>query len=481
MKVINKLILIPTLILLFLLLIIIQINLGIKTTILSEHFFSGYVDEVQLGKQATNYLFAEINAVDVIDVLGEGTGVSITAEQESNGDEMLQDYKDLLNKNVDQEWLQAQINVLVKGIHGYMVNDLEKLPAIDITPVKDIVTNTYSSQIIANSNSEEAINQIREIVEKINENLAIAEKQGYSRDKLVSEVMKLEEIKTIGLSSEFTEKLIDRVLLIENGDEEEFIELYEFLVNQLVKEKLNIESIKDQLDLDEVITNVYGNSNNPMSSIRSIIGWYKTNLFIVNSMIILLLIAISLSLTSKITNGGYLVAGLLIIAGIAISALVFIFKERFIDFILVIDNQSLEYFKENILVFANNIIFRFIIDGIVLASLGILIIATVSLFNKWKKLKANVNTDKPSGVSKRSLAIIRLLVVLLSSTLIFISIKYSTTDLINRVDILRASIEESNASINKEDNLNIIIEATGAEFLQSFSGKEAEEAIKIID
>lgn len=113
MKIINRVILIPLVIILFLVLILFQVNLSVRNTILSEAYFSSYSNEVNLGEKITEFYFQKMDD-------------SLIDEKVTNKAEAIRYYRSLFDKNIDQQWLAEQINVLLIGTHGYLINDLDK-------------------------------------------------------------------------------------------------------------------------------------------------------------------------------------------------------------------------------------------------------------------------------------------------------------------------------------------------------------------
>lgn len=386
MKIINRIILIPLVIILFLVLILFQVNLSIRNTILSEAYFSSYSNEVNLGEKITEFYFQKMDD-------------SLINEQMENREEVLQYYKDVFDKNVDQKWLAEQINVLLIGTHGYLINDIDNLPTLDIKPAKEIIIDMYVSQIIANSGS--------------------------------------------------------------GGD------IDSDMVNEMIRERLKLDTVKDELNLQEISNKIYAQDANPIYEFKNVIEWYKLNFLLLNIGIMILLIIIISMLVYKRKNVGLLVSRTLLLSGLAIILLGNIATKRLDSLKMIENNSGLSYFNDILLEFSSGVISNFSSGGIIYLIIGFLILGATYLTHKKKPLLEEEKTiEVKSGYAKY----IKVLVVFMSAAIIAFSVKYSVDDFRYRIDSFRTVVQDHSLKMNNMNAMKIIAESINAEFLIDFTG-----------
>lgn len=386
MKIINRIILIPLVIILFLVLILFQVNLSIRNTILSEAYFSSYSNEVNLGEKITEFYFQKMDD-------------SLINEQMENREEVLQYYKDVFDKNVDQKWLAEQINVLLIGTHGYLINDIDNLPTLDIKPAKEIIIDMYVSQIIANSGS--------------------------------------------------------------GGD------IDSDMVNEMIRERLKLDTVKDELNLQEISNKIYAQDANPIYEFKNVIEWYKLNFLLLNIGIMILLIIIISMLVYKRKNVGLLVSRTLLLSGLAIILLGNIATKRLDSLKMIEGNSGLSYFNDILLEFSSGVISNFSSGGIIYLIIGFLILGATYLTHKKKPLLEEEKTiEVKSGYAKY----IKVLVVFMSAAIIAFSVKYSVDDFRYRIDSFRTVVQDHSLKMNNMNAMKIIAESINAEFLIDFTG-----------
>ena len=385
MKIINRIILVPLVIILFLVLILFQVNLSIRNTILSEAYFSSYSNEVNLGEKITEFYFQKMDD-------------SLINEME-NGEEVLQYYKNIFDKNVDQKWLAEQINVLLIGTHGYLINDLDNLPTLDIKPAKEMIIEMYVSQIIANSGS--------------------------------------------------------------GGD------IDSDMVSEMIRERLNLDTVKDELNLQEISNKIYAQDANPIYEFKSIIDWYQLNFLLLNIGIMLLLVIIISMLVYNRRNIGLLVSRTLLLSGLAVILLGNIATKKLDSLKMIEENSGFHYFNDMFIDFSSGVISNFSTGGIIYLIIGFLILGATYLTHKKKPLLEEEKTiEVKSGYAKY----MKVLVVFISAAILAFSVKYSVEDFRYRIDSFRTVVQADSIKLNNINAMKIIAESINAEFLNEFLG-----------
>lgn len=453
MKVIKTIVLIPLVIILFLVLTLFQANLSIRSTLFSESYFSDYIEEVNLGEKITQFGFQKIDNINIKDFSEKND--SLTDEQIARGKELVQNHRDLIIKSVDQEWLAEQINLFLSGTQGYLVNDLDSLPTLDIEPAKELILDYYTSQIMAHSDRDATIREIKFLVNEISQQLAYIH-DNYDKEAIVQEIMKIKELQELGLGDSFTEKLVHKLIEVKDG-QLSVEEIYTYMVEEMISESLNLDTMKNELNLHEIGTKVYPQNANPIYEIKSIVDWYKADFLLLNILIIILLITMISMLTLNTRSTAILISRVLLVSGLVVILLGSTARKMMGSLIVVPEDSELFYFKDIFEGFISGIINNFITGGVIYLVLGALTLGLI-----YYVLKKDSPDDQPARLMG---GYPKILIFLVCIAVMTGSLMYTAKDLNHRIESFTTIMQDDSLKNNNRNILSIVAESLNAKFL----------------
>ena len=338
-----------------------------------------------------------------------------------------------------------------------MVNDLDSLPTLDIEPAKELILDYYTSQIMAHSDRDAAISEIKFIIDKISQQLAYIP-DNYDKEAIVQEIMKIKELQELGLGDSLTEKLVHKLIEVKDG-KPSVEEIYTYMVEEMISERLNLDTMKNELNLHEIGTKVYPQDANPIYEIRSIVDWYKVNFLLLNILIIVLLIAMISMLTLNKRSTAILISRLLLVSGLVVILLGSTARKMMGSLIVVPENSEIYYFKDIFEDFISGIINNFITGGVIYLVLGALTLGLV-----YYVLKKDSPDDQPARVMGRYP---KILIFLVCIAVMAGSLMYTAKDLNHRIDSFTKVMQDDSIKHNNQNILSIVAESLNAEFLKN--------------
>jgi len=419
--------------------VLFQLNNTLHNTLFSYKYFEENFDR---------NITAE-NIEKFVDKAIQDLGKDITEGGENNeGVEMIKD-------SIDVQWVTGNIPKLIKDIFSYLTANSEIIPPLDLVPLKETVVNTAKT-IIMKEYEAGSENEIEEIFKNIREEI---KKDRVAKDKLINEFMNDEEFKDIGISREVFESVIEE---IENRDDQEITgkEIIGLLLDEVIKEKMSIEQMKDELDLHLLLENIYGSENNPVTGVRNLVNNLRDSSFTINViiMVLLLLIIIAAVYYPKsilrwtgicliLAGGVYLVT---FAAEIVINPIII---NKFGEAMEGAKGLDILFVQDFILSFIKGIINFMLMQALVIIALGILMIIISFFIKKRSVAEINVaigqmeNRKKPSKsnaiiVLVRALAVAALMIAIALSIMKYYGTFNSEVAVFNEINESTKSSEE---------------------------------------
>ena len=256
--------------------ILLHADITIRNTILSGNYFNKVYEKNNISDNIVNLIEHSLDNIDEFISLGENNTGEEEAEISPQIQEMIDNYKKTLKQRIDMEWIRNDIAGSLKGIYSYIAADNESLPQINIKPLKELYLNLFIEQILLHSDSN-AAEQIGMMIDQIKNSAGDNSNTSYIDDDTIENILKQEQFKEIGLSKDLAKRII--INIMDNEDNQTPEEIFRFLVEEMVKEKLNYNEISDSLDLNLLINTAYGGSENPVSAIRDLVHTVNSNVF----------------------------------------------------------------------------------------------------------------------------------------------------------------------------------------------------------
>jgi len=125
---------------LFVILELFIVNLALNKTIFSGKYFSNIFEKGKMGN-----IVADI----AVDKIANAKSQDKKVENKKNsGGSKEPDIGSIMVTHLDKNWLQQQGPILVNGIQAYLVGDADKLPVIDVKPLKAALIEGGADQVL---------------------------------------------------------------------------------------------------------------------------------------------------------------------------------------------------------------------------------------------------------------------------------------------------------------------------------------------
>ena len=426
--------------------VLLQTSVILKNSLFSESYFDKSFDKnqmdkniVKLSKEALDNiekLYSINNEKKEEDIKGNTTEITPDAQK------LIDSYKKMLNENIDMQWIEVEIPKTVKGLYGYFLSGSANLPVINIKPIKETYVNMFVQPIIEHSdiNATRLVSQTAVAVKDI---IAKYSTDNIINDKVIDEMMKLEQFKVMNMSREAVGKFAQTIASLNSIKPEE---LLKYSVTEMIKDKISYYEIKDDLDLNLFFETKYGNTNNPVSGFASLVKSIKNSeLWLIFTLFTLLLLIIALTVFTlkgilRWSGIGIFLSGIISVVAYSFTGLVdskimatfngLSEKANGLDFL---------FFQKWILSLINGVWNYVFISALIFIVLGI-ILFTASFF-----VHHRVKTTGDSGVisppvSKQKKTLL-MLVRIISTLILLITIPVYTAFSINQI---RISVEQYN-------------------------------------
>lgn len=188
-----------------------------------------------------------------------------------------------------EKWLQTELPKLAKGSFAYFVTGGNSLPVVDIKPLKDALVNAYASQAL--SASGQGADAFMQMIAGIEKSSGALVKDGKANGKAVDAfVSQINAAAGVTVKRDTAERII-----IKAGNRKKDgtgnDALFSYAVTEMSKDQLGISKMKDSLDLNVLVEKAYGAADNPVSGFSAMFSGTRSNLFLLNLAVVLLLLA----------------------------------------------------------------------------------------------------------------------------------------------------------------------------------------------
>lgn len=439
--------------------VMLQSSIVLKNTLFSEDYFQRKLDEKYIDDNIAKFAEKVIDNSEkfvTIDKIENDKPTKVTPEAQK----LMDSYKTTMKEDIDIDLIKVETSKTINQLYGYFLLGNEKLPIINIKPIKEIYINLLAQQIIKSSDSD-VFKQIDEMQTYIDFISTI-----YPRDIVIDEIMKLEQVKTINLSREEVIKIVDEIGTSDNTNPEK---LFNAIVTKVIKDKIEfykINEIKDELDLNLLINVKYGEKYNPITGAAIMINTIKNSLFstVITLYISLFLIIIITAYRSKSIlrwiGIGMVISSIIVIMSYIFSGLI---NANIIPHLQVFnigaEGLDMTFIQTWILSYINGIWKSMFMCALIFAIVGaIFIIVSFFTHNLFRRKYDYI------GINKKTLImVLRIVTVLMLLTAISVNIVFN-------IKTIRISVEEYNeikekAEVNAMDTKEALGKVLNAEKL----------------
>lgn len=425
--------------------VLMQINSTITNVLFSDKYFNRTFDE-NLKPENIEELIRNIveNAEKLVpmgdennQVYGDESGHALNeGEISPELKNMIESYKDMLQKSNITQWLSTEIPKVIKGFFGYFTGNNESIPLIYIKPMKDLYIEMFTEQISTHSGAipEKDIDNVIRKMKKVSGGILT---NGKANEKAIDVLMAADMFKSMGLSRESAGMIVEKIGNMELEDTGGK-EIFDFIIKIFVEEKTGTNSMKNELDLNLLFDTIYGSDSNPVAAAKIVVNEVRNRIYSINIIIFGILLFIIILLTfypSGILrwSGTILIlSGVICLIPAALYRLVIdMINNEFTKIQSNLREMDLFFIRDWVQSYIGGIVKFLIMQAAIIFVIGIVIIIISFFMPSTKSIKDKIYMTKPDGkisLYKRKgfIQTIRTVVIILLMVFLPLSIvKYS--------------------------------------------------------
>ncbi len=411
-----------------------EVSLTINNTFFSDKYFNNNFDSNFTEEKLEIIIYDFINNMELY----------LISDDKENTDELkesIDSYKKILTDNLDINFIKKELPSLIKDSFAYFSGNKKDMPAINIKPIKDTIINVFADQVILHSN--DASLELSNFIEELNFNKDNLLKDGKANPEIVNILLSSDIGKEMEITKSSAERIIKELATINEDNSKEILK---FIIKEMIISKSKIDSMSDELDLNILFRNIYG-ENNPIEITRNFINNIKVN-YITTSVIILISLILIIALISyNLKNILRWCGTSFMISGFISISLYSLYKNSFglliQNSINKIKDTNIPVIQELLSDYINGINNYLLIQSIVITILGVGLIIYSFI------LKKEIKTERRN--------------TLLRFIIVIILIITSTSSVMNLIKNINTEIKEYNnkiESIPKEIDVNKALDLT---------------------
>lgn len=379
-----------------------EVSLTINNTFFSDKYFNNVFDSNITEERIEIITYDFINNMELY----------VISDKEENKEELkesINSYKKTLTDNLDINFIKKELPSIIKDSFAYISGNEKGMPVINIKPIKDTIINVFADQVILHDESIELSN----LIKKLNFTPDNLLKDGKANPEVVNMLLNSDIGKEMEINKSSAERIIDKLATI---NEDNSNEILKFIVKEMIISKSKIDNMNDELDLNILFKNIYGD-NNPIEINRNFINNirnnYTTTSFAILISLILIIVIISYNLKSILRWCGtsFIISGL-------ISIILYSLYKNSFDILI---QNSLDKIKDTNLPLIKDLLSNYIsgINNYLFIQSIIIIILGIGLIIYSFILKKVIKTERRNTLL-RFIIVITLIITSASSILNFI-------------------------------------------------------------
>ncbi len=261
-----------------------QLSLALNCTVFSSGYFSLIFDSSVKSAELRQIADELTGSAEVFMPLSDKERKALNSGKASKElKRRVSDFEQSMKQAIDKEWLSQEAPGVIKGLFSYFTGNADKLPSVDISPLKDAMLSSYVDEFLAGGSVtakdfEAMINQIE------------LTSGGFVRDGKVNgaAVSKFKQMgQLMGMSmSDDTAEAICKKIGNRNKDGATTQQLLEYTVKAVASDML---SIQGKLNLNVLFSSAYGNKDNPVTGFSTLFGGLRGSLMLLSALFFLLL------------------------------------------------------------------------------------------------------------------------------------------------------------------------------------------------
>ncbi len=196
-----------------------------------------------------------------------------------------------LAESVDRQWIEDTADKTANGIYSYVVSDTDRLPVLDIRPLKTSLVNGITDELLKMRELQAAFYTVKTAAVMLNGPYKSFIKNGVVSDAFLDSIMSKPEIKALGLETEFVKDVIAKYSNVKDVKTDTSA-IEREIIHGLVADFLRFDTINDEFDLNVFMEKAYGDGINPLAAVKNRVAALKRismQIFIVAAICLLIL------------------------------------------------------------------------------------------------------------------------------------------------------------------------------------------------
>ncbi len=433
MKVLKGIFLVLIIFPMIIVLTLLQVQFSLQNTVLSSKYFDKMYDKSDLGEAINEMIVSSVE-----DLTADFSAASGETKNISDA--------------IDADGLEEISEDLIKGFYAYFAGREDSLPEIDIEPLKDIILDAAVTQFMADD----------EMVTMVEFMISTYENMGETVDEeAIAELAP--SFGTQEMGDEMYAAMIEAIEALDKNLSSH--EKAEIIVIIIMKEAFGYEDINDEIDLDEVINDVFEEDENPLLAVREILLVIKENLFwALLAIFLILALIVILTAFRPASIFGWLSAPLvacgLFGVGTGLLGLITPTLTRYATTMSMdIGGNASEHIQNFMQNYMSGISIYFLVSGAVLLAAGIVFIILAALLSNRAKI-----SELPKKKTNAALLVVRIVLVLALLIILVFVTGWLFGEIYETIDNAAAVIERSSDKIGSEEFFNAIEKAANFSF-----------------
>lgn len=278
--------------------ILLQANIALNNTVLSDGYFAGQFDKNIQQEDLEKLASSLTDNAEVFMPLSQADRKALASGKASAAlKSQVNQFRSVLKSSIDEQWLSTEAPNLVKGTFSFLVGRGEALPTVGIKPLKNALVELFAGQFASQSGL--GIDEFEGMVSQL-ESIpgGILNKSGKVNAAASSQLVAFGKVMGLEMKRETADKIL---LKIGNRgkDGTSSQQLYDFTARTLAGDVLGTSGMKNSLDLNAVIVGAYRSEENPVSGFPVMFKDLRDSFLLLNIIVFALLLCVIAVITFR--------------------------------------------------------------------------------------------------------------------------------------------------------------------------------------
>ncbi len=264
-----------------------QLNLALNCTVFSGGYFGLMFDHSIKDAQLQQMAGDLSGSAEVFMPLSDKEREALQSGKASKElKQRVREFENSMKQSFDQKWLAAEVPNLVKGLFSYFTGNTDKLPSVDISPIKNAMLGSYVDQFL--EGGKITAKDFEAMISQIELTSGGFVRDGKANGAAVKQLKQMGQLMgmtmTDSTAADICVKIGNRT---QEGSSTE--ELLEYTIKAVAADMLGGSGMQDKLNLNVLFNSAYGNQENPVTGFSALFGGIRGSVMLLSALLFLLL------------------------------------------------------------------------------------------------------------------------------------------------------------------------------------------------